>query len=317
MTTPPGVTIVAVICAFAGVASAQPAGDKAGAQALFEEGLALLDKGDVAAACPKFEASLRLDPAIGTTLNLARCYEQAGKIASAWALFVEVWEKSGRTGARAQFAKDHADALAPRLPRMSIKIAAPVDGLAITRDGVVVDRSTFGTAIPVDPGTRTVAATAPGHEPWSTTVDVAEGATVEVEVPALVAKPEDVDLGLGPESPGETRVAPPSNRKKIGMGVGAGGVVLLGTGLVFGALARSTWNDALEHCDADRACDDEGIALGDSARTKATISTVLVGVGLGATAAGAILYLTAPKGGTTIAPALGSDSAGVVVRGRF
>jgi hypothetical protein len=300
----------------AGTASAQPAGDKAGAQALFDEGLALLDKGDVAAACPKFEASLRLDPAIGTTLNLARCYEQAGKTASAWALFVEVWEKSGRTGARAQFAKEHADALVSRLPRMNIKVAAPVDGLVVTRDGVAVDDSTFGVGIPVDPGPRVIEAKAPGYQTWSTTVEAKELDTAEVEVPTLTALPPQ-DLGLGDKTPVETPVAAPSSRKKIGLGVGAGGVALLGTGLVFGALARSTWNDALDHCDADNACDDTGIELGDSARTKATISTVLVGVGLGATAAGAILYLTAPKGSTTIAPAVGGDSAGVVVRGRF
>src|SRR5258706_13365787 len=43
--------------------------DPAAAEALFREGRALSDAGDIAGACPKFRESDRLDPAVGPTFN--------------------------------------------------------------------------------------------------------------------------------------------------------------------------------------------------------------------------------------------------------
>ena len=59
--------------------------NKATAEALFTEGRALATSGKCAEAIPKFQASQKLDPGVGTLLNLAECYEQVGKTASAWA----------------------------------------------------------------------------------------------------------------------------------------------------------------------------------------------------------------------------------------
>ncbi|MCL2451247.1 MAG: hypothetical protein FWD17_20060, partial [Polyangiaceae bacterium] len=78
-----GVTCTAVIaCAGpgAGHAFAQTASEEAAAEALFEQGRDLMLAGRVAEACPKFAESERLDPAPGTLLNLATCYERNGQV---------------------------------------------------------------------------------------------------------------------------------------------------------------------------------------------------------------------------------------------
>ena len=109
--------------------------------------------------------------------------------------------------------------------------------------------------------------------------------------------------------------------RRLGLWIGGGGAAFAGASLVVGALARSKWHDALAHCDASHACDTKGLALGDQASTRATIATVLGGVGLAAVAVGAILYVTAPSAperrSAAIAPLVGSDQVGMVVEGRF
>src|SRR5258708_40131941 len=70
-------------------AQGQSAGDKATAEALFGDGRRLMSQGNYREACPKFEASLKLDPGVGAMLNLADCYEKNGQTESAWAEFRE------------------------------------------------------------------------------------------------------------------------------------------------------------------------------------------------------------------------------------
>src|ERR1051325_9814246 len=80
---------IAVSLLVCGVAAAQPSDSTALAEQLFNEGRALAKANNWTAACPKFEQSLRYDPALGTRLNLATCYEKTGRLASAWSLYRE------------------------------------------------------------------------------------------------------------------------------------------------------------------------------------------------------------------------------------
>src|SRR5689334_20626402 len=74
------------------------AADKAAAEALFDEGVKLLQKGKYEEACKKLEASERVDSGIGTLLYLADCYEKLGKTASAWATFRAAASKAQSAG---------------------------------------------------------------------------------------------------------------------------------------------------------------------------------------------------------------------------
>jgi hypothetical protein len=77
------------------------------AETLFIEARQLFAQGDFAKACPKFEESNRLDPAIGTLLNLAACEEKAGQRPQACAHYAEVARLTQQSGQqeRARFAQ--------------------------------------------------------------------------------------------------------------------------------------------------------------------------------------------------------------------
>jgi tetratricopeptide (TPR) repeat protein len=114
-----------IIAALAGVAMAQPTEAEKRADALFQEGRRLLEAGEVATACPKFEESQRLDPGLGTLLNLANCYERTERLASALAAFRSAEEGARAAGdrTREREASDRARALESRVSRVTIKLA--------------------------------------------------------------------------------------------------------------------------------------------------------------------------------------------------
>src|SRR5262249_36741107 len=110
------------------------ASDAAAAEALFHEGRKLLADGNVSAACPKFAESYRLDPAIGSLLNLAMCHEREGRTASAWSEFREAEAQAASLGdtARRQLAATHAAALEPAMPHVRISADRSTTGLVVS-----------------------------------------------------------------------------------------------------------------------------------------------------------------------------------------
>ena len=66
--------------------------DPAAAEALFTEGRKAFDAGDYRIACARFAESQRLDPAVGTLINLAACNEKLDNLALAW----ETWQQALR-----------------------------------------------------------------------------------------------------------------------------------------------------------------------------------------------------------------------------
>jgi hypothetical protein len=158
----------------------------ASAHSLFLDARAAMDRGDFENACPKLEESMRLDPAVGTQLNLADCYERVGKVASAWAGFLDAasMAKSARQAEREKLARARAKALEPRLPKLVIDADAKDEpAIEVLRDGANVGSASWGTAIVVDPGAHDIVASAPGKMSWRTVVDAKEGQTARVVVP--------------------------------------------------------------------------------------------------------------------------------------
>ena len=290
---------------------------KAAAEALFAEGQKLMAEGRFSEACSKFEASQRHDRGVGTMLNLADCYERLGRTARAWAEFraaISAARAANRPD-REELARERAQALESRLSRLTLSLspeASAVPGFELRRNDARVDPAEFGASIPVDPGKHVVEASAPNHEKWVQTIEVAADATeVTVTIPPLAPSVE----------PGRRRdlVTPAGEawppQRTLAVAAGGVGVVGVALGTVFGLRAASKWKDAKPGClDYPYGCSPRALDLTSEARSAGTLSTigfVLGGVGL---ATGAVFWLTAPSGKEG-ATSVGVSPQGVIVKG--
>jgi tetratricopeptide (TPR) repeat protein len=314
------IALAALVALSAGTARAQtppPTAEHARADALFDEGRALMNKGDFTAACPKFEESQRLDPALGTLFNLGLCVEGQGKVASAIAIWRDAYRQAKAAGEakRATTAAEHIAAIESRVPTLVLRVAQPTPDLHVTVAGRAI--TDLVAPVEVDPGDVEVIASAADHAPFTTTIAVHEKDRAVVEVPVLVeARALATPPAPSPERP----------RRTLVLGLAGGGVVAVAVGAVLGVTARSKYQGAFDdgHCDRTTlACDDAGQRTTEAARSRGTFATVIGALGLGAIAAAAIVYVTAPAGetpaatATTIVPTVGADGAGLAVIGAF
>jgi hypothetical protein len=287
--------------------------DPAGAQALFDQARELSKAGRYSEACPKFLESNRLDPGIGTQFRLAECYEQSGKIATAWATYLDVASvaRSSSQPDREKAATKHATQLEPRLPKLVIDVpdASRVTGLEIHRDGILMGAVQWGAPVPVDPGAHEITVSAPGRRTLQKTVQLEESKPLTFSVPALevddtaaeaapatvneepaptppakpASKPEE------PEQPEERPAKTTSEVDALPVVLGAAGVVGLAVGAVFALKAQSTNKQSKEHCNSDQVndCDSTGVGLRNNALTDGNVGTI------GAISGGALLVAAA------------------------
>jgi PEGA domain len=164
-----------------------PQGDRAAADALFQEARKLVKAGDYTAACPKFEASFALYPSAGTMLNIGDCHKQENKLATAWGDYrraiVLIREAPGSMRQEQEdAAMKEISALEPRLPKLRLVISRPPAGLKVLRDGKELPVATLGEALVADPGPHEVRASAPGYPSVTRSVTLEEGKTATVEI---------------------------------------------------------------------------------------------------------------------------------------
>jgi hypothetical protein len=308
-------------------AQGKSGGNRAAAEALFNQGRDLMTAGKHAEACPKFEASQQLDPGLGTMLNLAECYEKTGRTASAWAEYREAIPLARAAGSKARLdlATERAQALQERLSTLTIRAMSGDDAdphLEIRRDGIAVQQAELGSPIPVDPGEHVIEAVAPGRQAWSSKVQVAgDAAKVSVEIPKLEAESAPTNSAATVTTAPQNAAAPAdtqtgSTQRLTGLVFGGAGVVGIGLGAFFGVQASGKWSDAKEKCtDFPYACGADAADLRSSAQSSATVSTVAFVAGGALLATGLVLYVTAPSKKDRVALGLGPGSA--FVRGSF
>lgn len=315
-----------------GVLGAPARADDAAARAakLFKEGRDLIGAGKIDAACAKFEASFKLDPAIGTKLNLADCLERKGLIAAAYRLFDEAAGEAAKGGkeGRESFARQRADALAKQLVRVEVILAEPATpGMAVTVAGVVVAKADWTAPRYLAPGDIEVEVAAPGRVAFHATIDGHAGEVRKVEVPALDKADGSTtttgDTGTGTGTGAGTTTAGTGTGTTAGTGTGTGtgpgdgtgpegkrssralaytvggvGVALLGTSLGLGLAAKSKFDGAECGMKAmpalpDGVCTDAGQKTTNSARGLADLGTGFAIAGAVAVGVGVWLFVRA------------------------
>jgi hypothetical protein len=291
------------------------------AETLFQEGKRLLDQKDFAHACPKLAESYRLESATGTLLALAICHEGEGKTATAWAEYNESAARSKREGRREreQAAMQFAGELQPKLSTLTISISEAVarsGALTVKRDGVAVDASTWGAAVPVDPGEHVVALSATGKKPWSKTIVV--GSVSDRQT--VVAEPlEDALLEPGP--PVEATSTRTSMVQQAGLIAAGAGVLGIGIGTYFGIKAIHENNSSSDGC-AGNACYPDAKQTRLDARSDGNVSTAAFVAGGALLIGGAAMYVlggdaAVGRGRIQAAPVLGKGQMSVALRGTF
>jgi hypothetical protein len=296
--------LAAAACVLA-PAAARADDSAARVEALVAEARTLTAEGRTSEACARLDEAVRLRPEVDLTTRLAECHERAGQVASA----LRAWQAVERSDAlaagdaRAAAARERRIALEAVAPKLVIEGPARGGGaIEVRRDGAVVARAQWGAAILVDPGEHVVTATAPGKRSWYTTVkSFPNGATLSVAVPeledALVPPAPPRAVQLKRQTVFDESVGKPKgdSQRLVGVGLGVVAVVALGIGTVYGLQAKLSLDESNTYCQGNACESIIGVEKRQDAKDAAAVSTLAVGIGVGAAVGGLLLYFFAPR----------------------
>jgi tetratricopeptide (TPR) repeat protein len=308
---------------------AQEALDAAAAREHLTQGYKLKQQGQLKEALPHFIESLRLDPKLKTTINLADCEEKLGMLVESQSHWLAARDRARSEGdARVkQEAEQRLASLEQRLPRLNIQLAPgfPADA-QVYRDDVLLGRVSLGTALPTNPGEHKITVRAPGREDWKYSVKMAERdsqqLTVTIGAPRKI-KPGEPETAPAPLPPPATTAAPPlaaaiepnGSTEARGLATspdpprdtprGSTGTVQRVLGLVTGGLGVASF--AVAGLYWQKAKTD--IKMADTGRKTAQDDLLITNVSLVSgsvlVTAGIVLYVTAPSASSSSQAAAG------------
>jgi hypothetical protein len=281
-----------------------------------------MKRGDLGEACPKFAESQELDPSPGTLLNLALCEQKRGEGARAWAHFRALVDALPPGDERAAIARARAEALAQRLPRLTVRLAPDAPpGARVWLDEVELDAARLGLPFVVDPGPHAAVVRAPGRIDRSYHVDVkaAHPTLLTVAPAAMISPPPPPEGAAGPAAGRRSGAAPAlSFEQRAGYTLLALGGVSIAVGALSGFFAVQQTLNAEGTCNRYR-CSDAGRRDRENARTFTLVSAFTAGGGLVVGGVGGYtLWRSASRQATAaLAPAVVPRGAGVAWRLSF
>lgn len=290
------------------------ANDPAAADALFQAGKQLVAEKKYAEACSKFDASYKLDPTLGTLLNLADCYEKAGRFATSWSTWGAAMSQAQRDkDPRADYAKERREALAPRLPKVVIRVYGMLPGIDVYWDDAKLPAGVFGTDMPTDIlEHKLVVRRDDGAVLLDQKVQVHEdGKKTEIPIDVVALNRAHPRVSPGEREPDSSPAS--SAQRTVGLVIGSVGAAafLTAAGLELGALIKRNEASDAGAC-VGNFCTPQGIDAIGRAQTYAEAGQ-WIGLGsLVVLSVGATLFFAAPS---TAVSAPKSSAQAVNLRG--
>jgi hypothetical protein len=304
---------IAILALLASIASADPA-DKKRADKLFADGRRYLQNKEYALACTAFEQSQQADPAIGTQLNIALCYEEWGHVVAALHAFEEAERLAvAKRDNRAKEAHKKVDELGPKVPRLAVSVPASADPSAMfLLDGKEIDRAALSSELLLEVGDHAIEVRVPGAPPKTTNLALAIGEhkRLELDVPKVAV--------AQPPPPPPPPVEPPRNKNRMyaGIALGGGGVLALGTASIVALVARSQYANAIGSCPNYTCTTKQAYNQTQAARSHANVATGLAIGGLALVGTGVYFFLTSRgERRVTAAPVVAPGVVGIAIGG--
>lgn len=299
----PALTLALVAALAAAPARAQDAasdGEGDRSAALFREGRQLLAEGRLREACDRFDQSLELRRSPGTLLNVGSCRAAMGDMVGAIDAFgsaVAMAEReppSDKAQAQIDAGRRELDRVRARVAHLTLSPPAG-ETVRVTLDGRPVTR--LGVSRPMNPGLHRIEAEADGGQRFELDLTLKEAEVRQITIPSL--KQEAASSATPAAAPPSTPSAPaeaPPEPDRPGRPVptvswvlfGSGGALLVG-GAVTGLLASSRKSELDGQC-VREVCPIDHSPL-EQARSLATVTDILVGVGAAAVLTGVGIWL--------------------------
>ncbi|MGC4069045.1 MAG: hypothetical protein QM784_31260 [Polyangiaceae bacterium] len=296
------VALVILNVASPSVASAQAEAEtkEQRAEALFSSARQLLELRQYPLACPKLEQSQQLDPAVGTLLYLAFCYEMTDRFALAWRTYraAEAGARAQGQGERVKLARLRASLLEPKLALVRVEAACPLTDVAISLDEAQLSSQELERGVRLEPGRHRLRLRSRHLLAYEAVFEVRSGEESVVPLDCKnVEKLTRVEPGSATRRDvsksnayGHSKVGSESDhggavRRLLGFASGTIGVVALGIGTVYALDSAHKSEDAEKYRRSGTDIYDEpGFTLNREAlesRSMAIVGFVVSGVALG------------------------------------
>jgi hypothetical protein len=273
------------------------------ARDLFERGKAQWADGKYEEAASLLAASNEQLPKAGTAMLLADAYERLGRLRTArdaFRLASQLAHESGNTQLEHR-ANTREAALSPRVPLIELRIVPPwPTGLLVTLNGIEVPPEQLNAATPLDAGTYTLEARAPGYRPFSLHVQLTNddphprGARI---IPIQLYRRGESDASAEGSEPADAG----TSSRQLAWWVGGTGAALAVAGAVSMIVSLNANATSKDHCGTEAnplvanedLCDSRGAGLRRRAKTFADLATAGAILGVAGIGAGLTIYYTA------------------------